>query len=69
MSKVRRGQVSYDKDQLAADVDMAWHQFDEAKLAKMWEYHRYCLQSAIDYNGGNNYPKHRPKEVKARHWH
>ena len=22
------------------------------------------LQSAIDFNGGNNYPKHRPKEVK-----
>ena len=30
----------------------------------MWEYHRYCLQAAIDYHGGNNYPKHRPKEVK-----
>ena len=45
-------------------MDLVWCQYDAAKVAKMWEYHRYCLQAAIDYHGGNNYPKHRPKEVK-----
>jgi len=34
--------------------DTAWHDYDEAKLAKMWEYHDYCLQAAIDYKGGND---------------
>ena len=64
MSKVRRGKVDYDKDQLAADVNKAWHEYDEEKLRRMWEYHDYCLQAAIDYNGGNNYPRHPPTEVK-----
>ena len=65
MSKVRRGQVSFDVEQLASDVVKAWHEYDEAKLAKMWEYHNYCLKAAIDYHGGNNYPRHRPAEAKA----
>ena len=30
----------------------------------MWEYHGYVLQMILDYNGGNEYPKHRPKAVK-----
>ena len=51
-------------DQLAADVDAAWHNYDEEKLARMWEYRDYCLKAAIDFNGGNDYPKHRPKEYK-----
>ena len=26
--------------------------------------HGYVLQMTLDYNGGNEYPKHRPKAVK-----
>ena len=65
LAKVRRGKVDYDKDQLAADVDLAWHDYSEEKLARMWEYHHYCLQAAIDAKGGNMYPRHRPADMKA----
>ena len=41
VSKVRRGKVEFDVEQLAADVKKAWHEYDESKLAKMWEYHTY----------------------------
>ena len=34
------------------------------KVADMWEYHGYVLQMILDYNGGNECPKHRPKAVK-----
>ena len=64
-SKVRRGQVDFDKDKLAADVQKAWEEYDDNKLARMWEYHRYCLQAALDIRGGNWYPRHRPAEMKA----
>ena len=30
----------------------------------MWEYHGYVLQMILDYNGGNECPKHRSKAVK-----
>jgi hypothetical protein len=63
--KVRRGLVDFDKDKLAADVQTAWEEYSEEKLARMWEYHRYCLQAALDTNGGNWYPKHRTAEQKA----
>ena len=62
VSKVRRGRVDFDKDKLVADVKEAWDNYDVEKLEKMWEYHTYCLQAAIDYRGGNNYPRHRSKE-------
>jgi len=54
VAKVRRGKVDFDIEQLVADVHVAWHEYDEAKLAKMWEYHDYCLQAAINYKGGND---------------
>ena len=41
-----------DKDQLAADVHKAWHEYNDETIVRMWEYHRYCLQSAMDFNGG-----------------
>ena len=44
----------------------AWDEYDEQKLAKMWEYADYCLRAAIDYNGGNNYPRHRSEAEKRR---
>ena len=47
--------MCYDKDQLAADVDKAWHGYSEEKLARMWEYHEYCLRAAIDEKNGNMY--------------
>ena len=65
VSKVRRGTVDFDKDKLVTDVQKAWEEYSEEKLEKMWEYHRYCLQSALDTKGGNWYPRHRPAEVKA----
>ena len=65
VSKVRRGKVNFDKDKLAADVMEAWENYSEEKLARMWEYHRYCLQAALDCNGGNWYAKHRTAEQKA----
>lgn len=66
VAKVRVGRVDFDKDRLVADVKKAWEDYDEEKLARMWEYHSYCLQAAIDYKGGNQYPRHRTKEQKAR---
>ena len=64
VSKVRRGKVDFDKDRLVDDVMKAWNSYDDAKIAKMWEYHDYCLKAAIDCGGGNNYPRHRSKEEK-----
>lgn len=65
VSKVRRGQVDFDKDKLVADVKKAWEEYSNDKLARMWEYHRYCLQASLDIRGGNWYARHRPKEMKA----
>ena len=58
MSKVRKGGVSFDKEQLVADVRQAWHDYSLDTLKDMWEYHRYCQQAAIKFKGGNNYPRH-----------
>jgi hypothetical protein len=66
VSKQRRGKVDFDKDKLTHDVETAWWEYPEEKLALMWEYHDYCLRAAIDYKGGNDYPRHRSKEEKAR---
>ena len=44
----------------------AWEDYSQETLDKMWEYWVYCLQSAIDYNGGNNYPSHRSEEDQER---
>ena len=30
----------------------------------MWEHRGYVLQMILDYDGGNEYPNHRPKAVK-----
>jgi len=43
---------------------LAWENYPPEKVADMWEYHGYVLQTILDYNGGNEYPKHRPKAVK-----
>ena len=58
--------ICFDKDKLVEDVMKAWDEYDEQKLAKMWEYAEYCLRAAIDYKGGNNYPRHRSEEEKRR---
>ena len=50
---------------MADDVQTAWNEYSEEKLAHMWEYHRYCLQAALDSDGGNWYAKHRTAEQKA----
>ena len=54
--------MDFDKDQLAADVDAAWHAYGDDKVQEMWEYHSYCLQATIDTNGGNLYEPHRSEE-------
>ena len=50
---------------VAADVQTAWNEYSEEKLAHMWEYHRYCLQAALDSDGGNWYAKHRTAVGRA----
>ena len=62
VQKRRRSTVDFDKDQLAADVDAAWHAYGDDKVQEMWEYHSYCLQATIDTNGGNLYESHRSEE-------
>lgn len=66
MRKVRRGKISFDKDQLVKDVLQAWEDYDLGTLADMWEYLQYCLKAAVEVKGGNNYPRHRPKEERPK---
>ena len=62
--KMRRGEGNeFDKEKLVADVLKAHAEYSSEKLEAMWEYKEYVMEAVAACGGGNDYPRHRPKEA------
>ena len=62
--KMRRGESNaFDKEKLVADVKKAWAEYPAKDLEAMWAYKEYVMEAVEAADGGNTYPRHRPKEA------
>lgn len=62
--KARRGNRSFNIDQLVQDVLEAFHAYEPAHLEKMWQTKTSVMKKIIAAEGGNEYSLHRTKEEK-----
>ena len=44
-----------------ADVLKAYAEYSSEQLEAMWEYKSYVMEAVEKADGGNDYPRHRPK--------
>ena len=51
----------WDKEQLVEHVMQAKDDYPAEKLAEMWDYKSYVMEAVEACDGGNDYPRHRPK--------
>ena len=56
---------TYDKDQLATDVETAWRAYPSESIEDMWQYKAAVMHKIIEVDGGNDYERHRNKTTTS----